>query len=80
MPEKNLKIFPPNGVDSVIYGVSFAYQIPEKESQTKGKKMRIATEQDFEGVTTAELIADIKKQLAERRAQFERDYPVEVDA
>ena len=41
-----------------------------------GKKM--AT--NFEGVTTAELIADIKKQLAERRAQFERDYPVEVGA
>jgi len=35
---------------------------------------------NFEGVTTAELIADIKKQLAERKAQFERDYPVNVGA
>ena len=35
---------------------------------------------NFEGVTTAELTADIKKQLAERRAQFERDYPVKVGA
>ena len=35
---------------------------------------------NFEGVSTAELIADIKKQLAERRAQFERDYLVKVGA
>ena len=35
---------------------------------------------NFDGVSTAELIADIKKQLAERKAQFERDYPVKVDA
>jgi len=35
---------------------------------------------NFEGVTTAELIANIKKQLAERKAQFERDYPVNVGA
>jgi len=35
---------------------------------------------NFDGVSTAELIADIKKQLAERKAQFERDYPVKVGA
>lgn len=30
---------------------------------------------NFEDVTTAELVASIKKQLAERRAQFAKDYP-----
>ena len=40
----------------------------------------MTTTSHFESVTTAELIADIKKQLAERRAQFERDYPVKVGA
>jgi len=42
------------------------------------KEIEMAT--NFEGVTTAELIANIKKQLAERKAQFERDYPVNVGA
>ena len=37
---------------------------------TEGLKM--AT--NFDNVTTAELIADIKQLLAERREQFERDY------
>jgi hypothetical protein len=35
---------------------------------------------NFEDMTTVELIAEIKKQLAERRAQFERDYPVKAGA
>ena len=44
------------------------------------KVHNMTTTSHFESVTTAELIADIKKQLAERRAQFERDYPVEIGA
>lgn len=35
---------------------------------------------NFDEVTTAELVANIKKMLAERRAQFERDYPEMVVA
>lgn len=30
---------------------------------------------NLEDVTTAELVANIKQMLAERRAQFARDYP-----
>ena len=56
-------------------GVDSSYWSERHFSRTDYK---MAT--NFEGVTTAELIADIKKLLAERRAQFERDYPVEVGA
>ena len=31
---------------------------------------------NFEGISTADLVANIKQMLADRRAQFERDYPV----
>ncbi len=31
---------------------------------------------NFEEISTADLVANIKQMLADRRAQFERDYPV----
>ena len=40
----------------------------------KGHKMST----NYEAVSTPDLIAEIKKMLAERRAQFERDYPVDT--